>query len=150
MDRIIKCALGWAAAVITTVMVGVILQTQNVLAKLGGIGADIGLAERLSMTFYDLRYLGSLYLIFVAIAFLVAFLVGGLVFRLAKFGRPIIYAVAGAVAILVMLFSMKQAFFDIHMIAGARDTFGIGLQMLAGAIGGLVFSKVSLSNKVHT
>jgi len=51
--------------------------------------------------------------------------------------------VAGAVAILVMLFAMKAKFFDIHIIAGARDGLGISLQMLAGAIGGFVFAKIS-------
>lgn len=143
MNGIFKRIGSWLAAVITTVVLGVFLQTQNVLARLENIGADIGFAERLSMSFYDLRYLGSLYIIFVSIALAIAFLVGGLVFRLAKFGRPIVYGVAGAVALLVMLFGMKQVFFDIHMIAGARDALGIGLQMLAGAIGGLVFAWVS-------
>ena len=42
-----------------------------------------------------------------------------------------------------MLLGMKEAFFDIHMISGARDGLGIGLQMLAGAIGGFVFSKIT-------
>ena len=147
MSGIFKRIGGWFAAVITTVVIGVGLQTQNVLARLENIGAnDISLMERLSMTIYDLRYLGSLYIIFVSMALAIAFLIGGLVFRFAKFGRPIIYIVAGGIALLVMLFGMKQAFFDIHLIAGARDGFGIGLQMLAGAIGGFVFSRISRGN----
>jgi len=143
MNGIIKRIGSWLAAVLTTVIVGVFLQTQNVLARLGNIGADIGFAERISMTLYDLRYLGSLYVIFVSMALAAAFLVGGLVFRFTKFGRPLIYTVAGATALLVMLFGMKQAFFDIHMIAGARDALGIAMQMLAGAVGGFVFARVS-------
>ena len=92
------------------------------------------------MTIYDIQHLGSLYIIFVSIALAVAFLLGGLVYRFAKFGRPIIYMVAGGTAILVMLFAMKAQFFDVHIIAGARDSFGLGLQMLAGAMGGLFFA----------
>jgi hypothetical protein len=92
------------------------------------------------MTVYDLAYLGSLYIFFVALGTLVAYLAGLLVYRIAGFGRPIVFAVAGAVAILVMLMLMKQAFFGIHLIAGARDGVGIGMQMGAGAIGGLVFA----------
>jgi hypothetical protein len=145
MDGIFKRIGGWLAAVLTTVVLGVFFQTQNVLARLGDIGAEVGLIERVSMTLYDLRYLGSLYIIFVSMALAIAFLVGGLLFRVTKFGRAIIYSVAGAVGLLTMLFGMKQAFFDIHMIAGARDAFGISLQMLAGAVGGFVFSKVSRS-----
>ena len=143
MSGFFKRIGGWIAAVVTTVIFGIFLQTQNVLARLEGIGADIGLAERLSMSFFDLRYLGSLYIIFVGLALAIAFLVGGLVFRFAKFGRPLIYTVAGAIALLTMLFGMKQVFFDIHMIAGARDGLGISLQMLAGGIGGFVFAKLS-------
>ena len=68
MSGFFKRIGGWIAAVVTTVIFGIFLQTQNVLARLEGIGADIGLAERLSMSFYDLRYLGSLYIIFVGLA----------------------------------------------------------------------------------
>ena len=143
MSGFFKRIGGWLAAVLTTVFIGIGLQTQNVLARLEGIGADIGLADRLSMTFYDLQYLGSLYFIFVGIALAIAFLIGGLVFHIAKFGRPLIYIAAGAIALLTMLLGMKEAFFDIHMIAGARDGFGISLQMLAGAIGGFIFSKIN-------
>jgi len=122
---------------------GITFQTQNVLARLGDIGADVSFGDRLSMTFYDIQHLGSLYIIFISIALAVAFLLGGLVYRFAKFGRPIIYMVAGGVAILVMLFAMKAQFFDVHIIAGARDAFGLGLQMLAGAIGGLIFARIT-------
>lgn len=154
MDRFLKILrrlpiliAAWLLAVLTTVIFGVALQTQNVIARLGGIGADISLGERLSMTGYDIVHLGSLYGIFIAIAFIVAFLAGGLVFHFTKFGRPVIYAVAGAVAILVMLFAMKAQFFDIHIIAGARDGLGIAMQMLAGAAGGFVFARVSKIRK---
>lgn len=143
MTRVLKSIGGWVFAVLTTAIVGVALQTQNVISRLGEIGADVSLGERLSMTGYDIAHLGSLYGIFIAAAFLVAFLAGGLVFHFAKFGRSVVYMVAGAVAILVMLFAMKANFFDIHIIAGARDKFGIMLQMLAGAIGGYVFSRIS-------
>ena len=141
--RIPRLFLAWILATLTTIAIGVFFQTQNVISKLGDIGADVSLGERLSMTGYDIQHLGSLYGIFILAAFLIAFLMGGLVFHFAKFGRPIVYAVAGAVAILVMLFAMKANFFDIHIIAGARDMVGIGLQMLAGAIGGFVFARFS-------
>jgi len=143
MNGIIKRIGGWLAASLATVITGVGLQTQNVIAKLGGIGADVGLGERLTMTGYDIVHLGSLYILFIGIAFAVAFLAGGLLFRLTKFGRPLIYMVAGATALLIMLLLMKEVFFNTHIIAGARDAFGLGLQMLAGALGGFVFARVS-------
>ena len=143
MSGFFKRIGGWLAAVLTTVILGVSLQTQNVLARLEEIGADVALADRLSMTFNDLIYLGSRYVIFVGIALALAFLAAGLVFRFAKLGRSITFTLAGAIALLAMLFGMKEAFFDIHMIAGARNGFEISLQMLAGAIGGFVFSKIT-------
>jgi len=143
MNGIIKRIGGWIAAALTTVIIGVAFQTQNVLARLNGIGADVGLADRLSMTGYDIFYLGKPYFVFIGIALAIAFLAGGLVYRLAKFGRPMIYTVAGAIAILVLLFAMKTQFFGTHIIAGARDGIGISLQMLAGALGGFVFATVS-------
>jgi cytochrome b subunit of formate dehydrogenase len=140
LAKFLRFLIGWVLGAVTTTAVGVALQTQNVIARLNDIGANIGVGQRLSMTVYDLAYLGSLYIFFVALGTLVAYLAGLLVYRIAGFGRPIVFAVAGAVAILVMLMLMKQAFFGIHLIAGARDGVGIGLQMGAGAIGGLVFA----------
>lgn len=146
MRRVLKIMAAWVLAVLATVLVGVVFQTQNVIARLNDIGANVSLTDRLSMTSYDIIHLGSLYGAFIAIAFLIAFLSGGIVFHLAKFGRPFVYVVAGAVAILIMLFAMKQVFFDTHLIAGARDALGISLQMLAGAIGGFVFARMSRQN----
>ena len=143
MDGFFKRTGGWFAAALITVVLGVFFQTQNVLARLNEIGADVGLADRLKMTGYDVLYLGKPYFIFVGISLAISFWVASFVFRFVKFGRPIIYSVAGAVAIFVMLYAMKEVFFKIPAIAGARDGLGIGLQMLAGAIGGFVFSKIN-------
>lgn len=150
MSRILKHIVAWLAAVIAVVLLGVIFQTQNIISRLGNLDANVSFGERLSMTTYDIIHLGSLYGIFIAIALAIAFLASGLAYRFAKFGRPIIYAVAGGVAVLVMLFLMKRAFFDVHIIAGARDGLGISLQMLAGAIGGFVFAKLTATQIIKT
>lgn len=143
MGNIIKRIGAWLVAILTVVCLGVIFQTQNVISRLGKLGADVNFGERLSMTAYDVSHLGSLYGIFIAIALAVAFLTSGLVFRFAKFGRPLIYSSAGGTAIIIMLFLMKRAFFDVHIIAGARDSLGIALQIFAGAIGGWVFARLT-------
>ena len=142
MKRFFKYVVSWLAAVITTTVLGVIFQTQNIITRLEGVGADISVGERLSMTAYDVMRLGSLYGIFIALALIIAFLAGGLVFRFAKFGRPVIYVVAGAIAMLVMLFSMREVFFGVPLIAGARSGIEIAMQMLAGGVGGYVFARV--------
>ncbi|MEM7729186.1 MAG: hypothetical protein AAF311_07910 [Pseudomonadota bacterium] len=144
MKRFLLFLGAWIAGALATTAIGVFFQTQNVIARLGAIGAEIGLDERLSMSAYDLVHLSSLYGIFIAVGTLVAYLAGLGVHRLAGFGRPVIFALAGAVAMLVMLMLMKQAFFGVHLIAGARDALGIGLQMLAGALGGLLFARLTV------
>ena len=148
MVNFLKRIGAWLAAVLMVVILGVTFQSQNIIARLGDLGADIGFGERLSMTAYDITHLGSLYGIFIAIALAIAFLASGLLYHFTKFGRPVIYAVAGAVAILIMLFAMKQAFFDVHIIAGARDSLGIILQMLAGAVGGVIFTRLTSDHKI--
>ena len=135
--------LGWIAGALSTTVFAILFQTQNVLARLGQVGADVSFGDRMSMSLYDLVHLGSVYVIFVSIGTLVAYLAGALVYRVAGVGRPIVFAVAGTVAMLVMLMLMKQAFFGVHLIAGARDTAGILFQMLAGAMGGLIFAALT-------
>lgn len=129
----------WIAAALMTVLLGVFFQTQNVLSRLSKIGGDISFADRISTYFYDLTHLGTLYGLFILIALLIAFLTAGLLHHFTKFGRPVIFAAAGGVAILVMLFAMREAFFNVHIIAGARDALGISLQVLSGAVGGFLF-----------
>lgn len=143
MKSFLKRIGAWLMAVVTVATLGVTLQTQNVISRLSDIGADVGFGQRLSMTVYDIMHLGTLFGIFIAIALAMAFLAGGLLFHFTKFGRNIIYPIAGGFAIFVMIFLMKRAFFDVHIIAGARDGLGIALQILAGGVGGFVFAKLT-------
>ena len=133
----------WLVAVFTTAVLGVFLQTQNVISRLNDIGGDIGFGDRLFITAYDIFYLGKPYFLFVGIALTFAFGAAGLVYRIAKFARPFIYIIAGAVALFVMLWAMKEVFFKIPAIAGARDGFGIAMQMTAGALGGYIYAKLN-------
>jgi len=143
LEKLLNRLKALVFAVIVTVLLAVILQTQMVISGLNSLGANIGLGESFSMTVYDLAYLSQLYGVFIFIALCVAFLLGGVVYRFTQFGRPIIYIVAGGTAIFILLFTMKNAFFGVHLIAGASDAFGIILQIIAGMIGGFVFARLS-------
>ena len=145
MVAIIRFVLAWLVGALITTALGVIFQTQNVISRLNEIGGTFGWGDRLSMTAYDLQHLGSLYILFIAGGMLIAFLSGFGVYHLAGVGRPIVFAVAGGVAMAVMLMLMKPAFFGVQVIAGARDTSGFIMQILAGVIGGLVFSYLNRS-----
>lgn len=141
--RILSNITKWAITCLIAVILAVISQTQLVLSRLSELGAEISFGDRLSTTIFDIQHLGSFYGLFIAIALAVAFLVSGLLYHFIKFGRQIIYAIAGGTAIFVLLFSMKAAFFNIHIIAGARDFFGILLQVIIGILAGLVFARLT-------
>ena len=143
MNIWLKRLIAWPVATFVCTALAAFISSQRVLNQLPDPLGKIGLSERVSTTFYDIQHFGSVYGAFILITFLIAFLAGGLIFRFAKFGRPIVYMVAGAVAMMVMLIAMKQAFFGVDIVAGARDGFGLALQMLSGAVGGYVFARLT-------
>jgi len=126
------------AAMVTTLLASFI-STQRVLSAINDIGVPIAFSDRFSTAAYDLQHFGPLYGLFILVAFLIAFFVGQDLGN--KYPRLRIYWLVGAgiVAIYVMLFLMKQVFFGVPIVAGARDGLGLFLQMLAGGAGGYVF-----------
>ncbi|MDP1627735.1 hypothetical protein [Parvibaculum sp.] len=137
-----KIVLAFVLAVVVTTVLGSIAHTQFVLAGLADVGADVSLSDRLSMTAHDIVGMGPLYGAIIGLGFVVAMLAGALVFRLAGTQRTLIYVVAGAAAVAVALTTMGIVY-DITPIAGARSTLGFVTQMVAGALGGFAFARVS-------
>ena len=134
---------GWLVAVIVGTVLASFISTQRVVSALNDVGGSVGFGDRVSMTGYDVTHFGTLYGVFILLAFLVAFIVGGVLFRMMRLGRGIIYVVAGAVAMLVMLLLMQSVFFGVPIVGGARDGFGLTLQMFAGGVGGYVFHRLT-------
>jgi len=121
MGRFIKGYLGpLLIAVLATATLAVVFQTQRVISMMAAVGGEVTLSERL-------------------IALLIALTAALFLSRAKPSLSKYFYMGAGAIAMIVLLFTMKQAFFDVHIIAGARDGFGQALQMLAGAFGGYMF-----------
>ncbi len=147
LKRIVWAVLRFLFALLLATLAATVLasfmQTQNLISRLNGVGADIGIGARLGTAVYDLRHFAPQYFLGILAGFLVAFLVGLLLYRLAKFGRPVVFAVAGAAAILAFLLGSKEAFFGVQLVGGARDLVGLLFQLLAGAIGGLIFARLT-------
>lgn len=141
--QLLNATRAWVFATIVTTILAVTISAQRVMGSLADLGAQISLSDRLTTTLYDLTHFATLYGVFVLVALLIAFLAGTYVYKKAGFGRWIVYSVAGGMAMLVMLMLMQQAFFGVPIVAGARDWFGLVLQMVAGAIGGLIFHLAS-------
>lgn len=72
---------------------------------------------------------------------LIAFLAAGLVARFTGL-RLIVFAVAGAVAMFVLFTALKMTVGTVGVF-GARGMFGLGAQMLAGAIAGFAFARLT-------
>ncbi|MGJ8562961.1 MAG: hypothetical protein ACSHXY_05360 [Alphaproteobacteria bacterium] len=145
MKTTLRYLLAWIAAVLACTITASIISTQRVINALNASGGAASFGDRVSMALYDLLHFGVLYGVFIVIAFLIAFIAGGFVFRFAKTGRFFVYITAGAVAMGVMLFLMKQVFFGVPIVGGARDGAGLALQMFAGGLGGYVFHRLSLA-----
>lgn len=147
MKRIISIAIPFLVSVITVTVLAVVSSSQRVINQLPIDDASASFGKRLSMSLYDLQHFAPLYGLFILIALLIAFLASALLYRGIKFGRLIIFTVAGGVAIWVMLWAMEQVFFGVPIVAGARDGVGLTLQIFAGGLGGLLFSFLSQSKK---
>lgn len=132
--------VGLIIATVFMAVLGVIVQSQFVVAGLEGVGAQVAFGDRLAMTRDDLVGFGPLYAIFILIGFLIAFTVSALVLRFVKLPRALVYAVAGAVCMFVMLALMREVFFGVPVIAGARSLAGELAQAASGAVAGFVFA----------
>ena len=106
-------------------------------------GAPVALpfAERASWIMHDLVGLEPLYGGLTGVALLIAFLAAGLLARFTGL-RPIVFAVAGAVAIFVLFTIMKMQLGTVGVF-GARGTMGLGAQMAVGLLAGLTFALLS-------
>lgn len=130
---LLSVALAYALAVIAA--------TQAVVGSLDSMGVDIGFGQRLEMVAHDLLGMTSSFLPLIAIGFLIAFVVTGLILRRAPGARLILYPLAGGVALVAVHLALHAAF-GITPVAAARTIGGLLLQGLAGAVGGYVFARV--------
>jgi len=130
-------------AVLFASVFGSMFSSLSVISGLTKIGAQTTLSDRLSMITYDLLHFGTLYFIFVAIAFIIAMAVAGIIGKVFPNMRALRFFLAGFAALFVMLYLMKNVFFGIQPIAGARDLSGLLFQGLTGGIAGWLFHRFS-------
>ena len=75
----------------------------------------------------------------IALGFLIAFSFTWVVLRWVKVQKRIAYGIAGAIALVLIVYLMPLVFFGIDMLAGARTTVGKIILILCGYIGGHFF-----------
>ncbi len=133
--------VAWAVCVATVS----VIHTQFVIARMIGLGVDISLAERLSWTITDLKGLNDFSApsevlpVIMVIALFVGFLVAALLTRLFGGLRGPVFVVAGACAVVALLFTLK-AVLGVMPIAGARGEVPMLVHGLAGVLAGGIFT----------
>lgn len=158
MNTIVQICTRYGVALVgawfATVVIATTIGTQIVLAELTALGVSIPLEDRLATTWHDFLALGIIpgeafgftYGMLLAIGLLIAFSVAGLVAmvvtRWLPKSRPIVFAVAGGVAIGTILLAAQQVF-GVTLFSFARSTTGVLSQVLAAAIGGWIFARLS-------
>lgn len=135
---VIRIGAAFLAAVVVAALLATAASTHFVLNGLEALGTDITVGQRINGILSDWVGMGPTYAGLLAAAFLIAFVAGAFVARLAPNLRWLVFAVAGAVAIVVMIWIMKQVL-GVSPIGGARTGMGLAAQAAAGAVGGLVF-----------
>lgn len=133
----------YALAVAAMAVLGAAVQSAFVLASLSDVGAEIGAGAALAMMGADIVGLGPLYGVFIAIGFLIAFLVAALAGRWLPAPRTLVFIAAGAVCMAVMLTAMREVFFDVQLIAGARSLPGFLAQAAVGGACGALFAALT-------
>ena len=116
-----------------------LLHTQAVLAKLSEINIKIPLSERVETSLQDLLGLAPSYGLVILIALAIAFSIAGLITKKWHLKAQYLYPLAGACAFLIMLLAM-QPILNVTLLAGARGTSGLLMQMSAGLIAGICFA----------
>jgi hypothetical protein len=131
----------WLAASVATFLLASVVHSQFVMARLVAMGVEIPAGLRAQTTVGDIAGLAPAFLPVVAVTLLLGFLIAGFVLRFAPNLRGLAFPVAGFAAMAAMLLLM-QAVFKMTPIAGARDTGGWLLMLVAGGVGGWLFARL--------
>jgi hypothetical protein len=138
MKKFAKIVAVFVMAVIATSLLGSIFSTQFVLAGLQGLGVEIPISDRFSMTLADFGILPAMGILY-SICLLAGFLVAGLCAMKIGGSRTTWFVAAGASAVICELLILS-ALMDLMILAGARTTMGLVAQGVAGGVGGWVFA----------
>ncbi|MEX0941552.1 MAG: hypothetical protein WD002_03315 [Pseudomonadales bacterium] len=133
-----RVAVGYAAAVAVTYLLGTLFISQGNLSAVTAMGFEISLSDRLGAIIHDASHMYDIYLPLVAIALLIAFSVAALVIKFLPDLRLFGYCLAGFVG-LIALHVILKAVLGLTGIAPTREVSGLLWQGIAGLAGGLMF-----------
>ena len=115
-----------------------LFHSQYVVNQLVDVGVVVSLSNRINLTLDDWLGLLPTYGAIIAIALAIAFFAVVLLIKKFKKYSMALFVASGITAFAVVLVAI-ESIMNIHIIAGARG-WGFYLQLLAGALGGLLFA----------
>ena len=130
--------LAWAVAVVVAVLLGSLLQTQFNLANLQALDIPISFGQRLETIWHDWRVFAPTYALLIAVTFLIAWLVAGMLNRLWPEWRVALFTLAGGLSIWALMVIMDGVL-PVTPIAAARTGAGVLALSLAGALAGWLY-----------
>ncbi|MEM1192879.1 MAG: hypothetical protein AAGH42_05750 [Pseudomonadota bacterium] len=148
----VRFLVAFVLATLTTFLLASIFQSQQVIGRLRKIGAEVSLGEQLTMTVDDIvgfatrSDIGLSFPVIIAAGLFVGFAIAEILRRIIRPLAPVAFIIAGAAAMGVMMVAMYTVF-QASPIAGARGAIGVTLQMLAGAVGGWIFTNLNPASK---
>jgi hypothetical protein len=147
LPNVRRMATSYLAAVAVTYVAASLSQSLLVLTALARAGADISIGEWLWTLVHDLygfTFSGIVPQGLTDMAgFIIALPVAALIHKWLGISRWILYPLAGATAMGTILYIVKLNFYGVPLYPGTRGVVGFGLQLTAGAVGGMVFAALS-------
>lgn len=135
--RFVRWIAAFIIASLGTYVLAVIANAQFVI---GAHNVPVSFGDRFNMTAFDVSNMG-LYLVIIAVALLLGFAIAAVLKRFLPKLASVVYPIAGAAALGMVLGLMYMQFQTIP-ISGARSALGFASQVIAGGIGGWIFARV--------
>jgi len=143
----LRHAKAYLACFTVTYVTASVSQSMNIMHMLQGIGIRLPLGTRLQVIGHDLvglTFWADMPLSYgecLLIGFAIALPIASLICRWVPALRTMIFAAAGATSVATILYLIDLSFFyDMTLLEGTRGILGYGLQLLAGALGGVVYA----------
>jgi hypothetical protein len=125
-------------AVLGAYLLGSVIATQVILARLQAMAIPVTLSDRLHASWHDIQGLATSYLPLMLLAFIVAMPVAVFLGNHLPRARVLLYGLAGGTAV-VAIHLLVKALLGLNGLAAVRDLHGLLLQGAAGWFGGYLY-----------
>jgi hypothetical protein len=138
-----------SAALFAVMLITPISSISN-LIWLTSANMPVGFITWIEVILFDFQRLGIALYAVIIIGFCIAFSVAGLISKYSSYSSKYLFAVAGAVAIGMVLFLMVELLFQTQLLGGNRSIVGKILHCVAGFLAGYFFYSLISIQRSYT